>query len=112
MPAITINDSAAEKGKALLAQEGGGLDSARGLRVRVVGGGCSGLAYQMAFDEGPKENDEVFEHDGFRVYIDKKSLFFLNGSELIYADGLTGAGFKFHNPNVKNSCGCGESFSV
>ena len=63
-------------------------------------------------DGPPAENEEVFEVDGFRVYIDKKSLFFLNGSELDYMDGLTGAGFKFRNPNATGTCGCGESFSV
>lgn len=82
-----------------------------GLRVRVVGGGCSGMSYRMEFDD-PREGDEVFESDGFRVYVDKKSMIFLNGSELDYRESLTGAGFHFQNPNVKGSCGCGESFSV
>ena len=75
--------------------------------------GGPGLMYSMAIGDGPPaENEEVFEVDGFRVYIDKKSLFFLNGSELDYFDGLTGAGFKFRNPNASGTCGCGESFSV
>jgi len=82
-----------------------------GLRVKVVGGGCSGLSYQMSFDEA-RPDDQVFERDGMKVFIDKKSLLFLNGSELDYVEGLTGAGFKFQNPNVKGSCGCGESFHV
>ena len=84
-----------------------------GLRIKVMGGGCSGLMYSMDIGEGPVgEGEELFEHEGFRVYIDKKSLFFLNGSELDYKDGLTGAGFKFTNPNATGTCGCGESFSV
>ena len=69
--------------------------------------------YQMDVGDGPaEEHEEVFVHEGFRVYIDKKSLFFLNGSELDYFDGLTGAGFKFTNPNATGTCGCGDSFSV
>ncbi len=110
MPSIVISPRAAEKAKELLAREGKAL-AQPGLRVKVVGGGCSGLSYQLAFDE-PKEGDEVFEHDGVKVYVDKKSLLFLNGTTLEYNDGLTGAGFKFVNPNVKGSCGCGESFHV
>jgi len=112
MPMITMTDKAVAKGRAILAEEGVGKKEP-GLRIAVKGGGCSGLMYQMSIGEGPAaENEEIFERDGFRVYIDKKSLFFLNGSELDYADGLTGAGFKFRNPNATGTCGCGESFSV
>jgi len=110
MPAITITERAAAKGTALLAQEEG-LESP-GLRVKIIGGGCSGLSYRMAFENGPVEGDEVFEQQGFTVFVDKKSLFYLNGSELDYVDALSGAGFRFTNPNVKGTCGCGESFSV
>lgn len=109
--AIVISPKAAEKGKQLLANENKPFKNP-GLRVRVVGGGCSGLSYQLSFSDGPEPGDEVFERDGFRVYADKKSLLYLNGSELQYHDGLTGAGFKFVNPNVKGTCGCGESFHV
>ena len=109
MPAIQITENAAKKGKELLANES--LESP-GLRVKIMGGGCSGLSYKMVFESGPADGDEVFEKDDFRVYIDKKSLFFLNGSELDYVDGLTGAGFKFKNPNATGTCGCGESFSA
>ena len=112
MPTITITDQAAAKGKELIANDATEMQEP-GLRVRVVGGGCSGLMYQMDIGEGPAgEGEAVFELDGFRVYIDKKSLFFLNGSELDYVDALSGAGFRFKNPNVKGTCGCGESFSV
>jgi iron-sulfur cluster assembly protein len=109
MPSVTITDNAARRGAAMVADQAAAMDEP-GLRVRVMGGGCSGMMYKMEFADGAAEGDEVFEKDGFRVYIDKKSLFFLNGSELDYKDGLTGAGFKFSNPNVKGSCGCGESF--
>ena len=112
MPSITITEKAARKGNAIIADRTEKLVDP-GLRIKVMGGGCSGLMYQMDIGEGPAaEGEEVFEFDGFRVYIDKKSLFFLNGSELDYNDGLTGAGFKFRNPNATGTCGCGESFSV
>ncbi len=111
MPSITITDHAAAKGIEMLAREEG-LESP-GLRVKIIGGGCSGMSYRMAFESGPApEGDEVFEHGGFTVFVDKKSLFFLNGSELDYVEALTGAGFRFKNPNVTGTCGCGESFSV
>jgi iron-sulfur cluster assembly protein len=111
MPALTIEENAATKGKQLIAQQAAAMADP-GLRVRIMGGGCSGLMYKMEFADGPNEDDEIFERDGFRVYIDKKSLIFLAGSELLYDEGLTGAGFKFHNPNVQGTCGCGESFSM
>ena len=111
MPTITVDATAAERGNALITSQHGDMNKP-GLRIRVVGGGCSGLMHQMSIVDGPEEGDEVFEREGFKVYIDKKSLFFLNGSDLLYQDGLTGAGFKFHNPNVKGTCGCGESFAV
>jgi iron-sulfur cluster assembly protein len=111
MPSMTISPKAAAKGLDLLKAQAAAM-SKPGLRVRVAGGGCSGLMYKMEIVDGAQDGDEIFERDGFRVFIDKKSLFFLNGSELDYNDGLTGAGFKFKNPNAKGSCGCGESFSV
>jgi iron-sulfur cluster assembly accessory protein len=111
MPSMTISEKAAAKGKDLLQAQAAAM-AQPGLRVRVVGGGCSGLMYKMEIGDGAQDGDEIFERDGFRVYIDRKSLFFLNGSELDYHEGLTGAGFKFQNPNVKGSCGCGESFHV
>ncbi|MHC4958395.1 MAG: HesB/IscA family protein [Planctomycetota bacterium] len=111
MPTISIDQAAADKGNALIAANATEMDNP-GLRVKIVGGGCSGLMYNMDFADGPDEADEIFEVNGFKVFIDKKSLFFLNGSELVYKDGLTGAGFKFQNPNVTGTCGCGESFAV
>jgi len=111
MPSLTISEKAAAKGNELVRSQAAAMQ-APGLRVRVVGGGCSGLMYKMEIEDGAREGDETFERDGFHVYIDKKSLFFLNGSELDYHDGLTGAGFKFQNPNAKGTCGCGESFAV
>jgi len=112
MPSITITENAVARGKSIMSQQAGDMKEP-GLRVRIKGGGCSGLMYQMDIEDGPvAEDEQVIERDGFRVYIDKKSLFFLNGSELDYLEGLTGAGFKFTNPNATGTCGCGESFSV
>ena len=83
-----------------------------GLRILVKGGGCSGLSYAMEWAQRGTEKDRVFERDGARVFIDSKSLLYLAGSELSFEQGLMSTGFKIKNPNVKASCGCGESFSV
>ncbi|MDC1175026.1 iron-sulfur cluster assembly accessory protein [Bacteriovoracaceae bacterium] len=82
-----------------------------GLRLGVIGGGCSGLSYNIDFDT-MKEKDNVFEYDGFRLFIDLKSSIYLKGVVLDFKDGLNGKGFVFENPNATNTCGCGESFSV
>lgn len=82
-----------------------------GLRLRVIGGGCSGLSYEMDFSEQRPE-DRVITFDGFAVLLDPKSTIYLKGITLDYQDGLQGKGFVFRNPNATNTCGCGESFSV
>jgi iron-sulfur cluster insertion protein len=81
------------------------------LRLRVVGGGCAGFSYDLYFDEGT-EVDRAFELQGVKVVVDEMSLMYLVGTEIDYVEGLQGAGFKFQNPNVKSTCGCGSSFSV
>ena len=81
------------------------------LRLGVIGGGCSGLSYEMEFDE-PRANDNVLELDGFTVVLDPKSSIYLKGVTLDFHDGLKGKGFVFTNPNATNTCGCGESFSI
>jgi iron-sulfur cluster assembly accessory protein len=81
------------------------------LRLRVVGGGCAGFSYDLYFDE-PAEVDRQFEIQGVKVVVDEMSLMYLVGTEIDYVEGLQGAGFKFNNPNVKSTCGCGSSFSV
>jgi iron-sulfur cluster assembly protein len=81
------------------------------LRLRVIGGGCSGLAYGMDFSDF-KDHDTLIDFHGFKIIIDPKSLIYLKDTSLDYADGLTGKGFIFSNPNAKNTCGCGESFSL
>ena len=106
---ITLTDSAAAKLADLLKTQAKPED---GLRVRVVGGGCSGLSYQMEFDQ-PQPTDQVFEGaHGAKVLVDPKSYLYLAGTELDYIDGLQGAGFSLKNPNAKGGCGCGSSFTA
>ena len=82
------------------------------LRVRVVGGGCSGFQYQLALDDESRDGDQVIEKNGVRMLIDERSLPYLEGTEIDYVEDLMGAGFRFNNPNAVSSCGCGESFQV
>ncbi|MCA0447172.1 MAG: iron-sulfur cluster insertion protein ErpA [Bacteroidetes bacterium] len=82
------------------------------LRVSVVGGGCSGLSYSLAFDNEMKEGDEKITENGVSLVVDGKSLLYLAGTVLDFSDGLNGKGFVFNNPNASRTCGCGESFSV
>jgi iron-sulfur cluster insertion protein len=87
------------------------IEANMALRLRVVGGGCAGFSYDLYFDE-PAEVDRQFEIQGVKVVVDEMSLMYLVGTEIDYVEGLQGAGFKFNNPNVKSTCGCGSSFSV
>jgi len=103
---ISISDKAVEKLRALLAERPG-----KALRLKVIGGGCSGLQYKLDFDE-LKATDKVFERDGVQVVADKKSYLYLHGTELDYRESLIESGFQLNNPNVKRTCGCGASFSV
>lgn len=82
------------------------------LRVSVAGGGCSGLSYNLDFDNELKPGDQEFEDQGVKIVLDMKSFLYLAGTELDFSDGLNGKGFNFHNPNASRTCGCGESFSV
>jgi iron-sulfur cluster assembly protein len=106
---ITLHDSAVEQLKKLLVER---QTPEAGLRLAVRGGGCSGLAYVMEWAEKPREKDKIFERDGVRVFVDPKSYLYLLGTEIVYESTLMASGFKLNNPNVKGSCGCGESFSV
>jgi iron-sulfur cluster assembly protein len=81
------------------------------LRVSVVGGGCSGMSYRMGFVEAANPTDTIIEREGVQLAIDPKSMLYLQGTVIDFADGLTGKGFTFINPNAKKSCGCGSSFS-
>ena len=106
---ITMSETAARKVTELRLEEG---KPEWGLRIRVVGGGCSGMTYDLQFDNELRKHDKQFEVEGVKVVVDIKSYLYLNGSTLDYVtQGLTG-GFTFVNPNAKSSCGCGTSFTV
>lgn len=106
---VDITPKAIEQIK--LIQKDESSDLKKGLRLAVIGGGCSGFSYKMDFSEA-KEKDSVLDFDGVKVFIDPKSSIYLKGVILDYKDGLQGKGFVFDNPNAKNTCGCGESFSI
>jgi len=82
------------------------------VRVGVKSGGCSGLSYDLDFDKNIKEDDKIFEDNGVKIIVDKKSFLYLVGTTLEYSGGLNGTGFVFNNPNASRTCGCGESFSL
>lgn len=106
---IQISPRALEEIRTIFAREAPG--DGVGLRLGVVGGGCSGLSYEMEFSE-PRESDNVLVRDGISILLDPKSTIYLKGITLDYQDGLQGRGFVFQNPNARNTCGCGESFSL
>jgi iron-sulfur cluster assembly accessory protein len=83
-----------------------------GLRISVVGGGCSGFSYSMAFENAPGMLDKTYSYDGLKVFVDQASMLYLEGAEVDYVESLEGSGFKFNNPNVKSTCGCGSSFNA
>jgi iron-sulfur cluster insertion protein len=107
---ITLTPRAAEKVRALMSQPD--QAEAQGLRVKVVGGGCSGLTYGIALERAPEEHDNVFESEGVTIYLDPKSALFVSGTEIDYHESMMGSGFAFSNPNATGSCGCGTSFSA
>ncbi|MEI9811277.1 MAG: iron-sulfur cluster assembly accessory protein [Acidobacteriota bacterium] len=83
-----------------------------GLRISVVGGGCSGFSYSMAFENTPGMLDKTYAFGDLKVFVDQASLLYLEGAEVDYVESMEGSGFKFNNPNVKSTCGCGSSFSA
>ena len=106
--AVNVTERAAAKINEMISAQN---RAGHGLRVKVVGGGCSGLQYKVDFDL-PKPTDKIFERDGAKVLVDMKSLLYLTGTELDYKEELMQSGFVFQNPNVKKACGCGASFAV
>lgn len=110
-PVIHLSEKAAKKILGLLAKEGVSADSG-GLRVGIQGGGCSGLSYAMRLDTQARDRDKVFEEFGARIFVDPKSLLYLNGTTLEYEETLMRQGFVFQNPNAARSCGCGSSFTA
>lgn len=105
---ITLTQSAADRISGFLENRGKGV----GLRLGVKTSGCSGMAYVIEFADDVEDADEVFEDKGVRILVDPKSLVYLDGTELDYGKEGLNEGFKFNNPNVKDNCGCGESFTV
>ena len=106
---VTATESAAEQATELMDSEGMDEDVA-GLRLYVQQGGFAGLSYGMRFENEPEPEDEIFESNGIRLFVDQSSLNYVGGSQLAYEGGLQGAGFHVQNPNVESECGCGESF--
>ena len=107
---IEVTPAAAEQIKRLLSEDGK-LET-HGLRMKVIGGGCSGLQYQLSFDERVRDIDHDIQSGGVRLLVDEKSALLLVGSVLDYVDTLQETGFKIENPNASNTCGCGNSFSA
>ena len=108
---IKVAETAKEKVAVLMKEEG--FDPINDyVRVGVKSGGCSGLSYELKFDNDLQENDKLFEDNQVRILVDKKSLLYLVGTILEYFGGLNGKGFVFNNPNAQRTCGCGESFSL
>ncbi len=110
MSLIDVTEPAAARIKDILSQDG--KLGTHGLRMKVVGGGCSGLQYQLSFDDRVRDIDDEFESCGVKVIIDEKSALYLVGSTLDFVDTLQESGFKIENPNATNSCGCGQSFAA
>ena len=110
MPLLEVTDSAHDRIRELLAKED--KLATHGLRLKVVGGGCSGLRYELAFDDRLGETDTAIERGEIRLFVDEKSALYLVGTTLDYVDTLQESGFKMVNPNAKNTCGCGESFAA
>ena len=106
---ITLTDAAASKIRAMAEQHN---VSHLGIRVMVVGGGCSGLTYDMDFEENEGEGDMVIENGDVRVYVDPMSLAYLDGTKIDFVETFSFSGFHFENPNAQKSCGCGSSFTV
>ena len=106
---VQLTERAIGKVKEIMASQ---QPAPAGLRIAVVGGGCSGFSYSMAFENTPNMLDKTYTFDGLKVFIDQASLLYLDGVQVDYVETMEGSGFKFNNPNVKNTCGCGSSFSV
>jgi iron-sulfur cluster assembly protein len=106
---IKVTEAAKNQATRLMSEEG---KENYFIRVGVQGGGCSGLMYQLTFDNQEKEGDKSFEDNGIKVVVDKKSFLYLVGTTLDFSGGLNGKGFVFQNPNADRTCGCGESFSL
>lgn len=108
---IKVSNQAKQKAVQLMSEDGFNAETDY-IRVGVKSGGCSGLEYVLKFDNQLTETDQVFEDNGIKIVVDKKSILYLAGTTLEYSGGLNGKGFVFNNPNAARTCGCGESFSL
>ncbi len=108
---IKVSETAKNKVVELMTEDGFNATTDY-IRVGVKSGGCSGLSYDLKFDNEQREGDKVFEDNGVKIIVDKKSFLYLIGTTLEYSGGLNGTGFVFNNPNANRTCGCGESFSL
>ena len=108
---IKVSETAKKKVMELMLEDGFNPNTDY-VRVGVKSGGCSGLSYDLKFDKSQIEEDKVFEDNGVKIIVDKKSFLYLIGTTLDYSGGLNGTGFVFNNPNANRTCGCGESFSL
>ena len=106
---VQITERAIGKVKDIMASQD---PAPSGLRISVVGGGCSGFSYSMAFENQPNILDKTYTYDGLKIFVDQASLLYLDGAEVDFVETLEGSGFKFNNPQVKSTCGCGSSFQV
>ena len=107
---LTLTDKAVLKVKEAI--DSSAEPGVLGIRVSVVGGGCSGFQYAMKLERETHESDQVIQSDGVQVFVDEQSMLYLDGTEIDYVETPQGAGFKFNNPNVRSTCGCGESFQA
>lgn len=107
---IQVSEQAKDKLLLLIKEEGHTKEAF--IRVGVNSGGCSGLSYDLKIDKKTNEDDKIFEDNGIKIVVNKKSFFYLIGTTLEYSGGLNGKGFVFNNPNANRTCGCGESFSL
>ena len=107
---LTITETAATEVRKFMDAENVGAEA--GLRIRVVPGGCSGFSYSMQIEDGPRDDDEILDQSGLRVFVDMFSRQYLEGVQVDYVSSVMGSGFTFSNPNATGSCGCGSSFSV
>jgi len=109
---VTVTPKAVEKIRQAFTKMGVADLKNAGLRLGVLGGGCTGLSYQFKFDTKPRPTDNIFDYDGVQIFIDPKSILYLRGLVLDYKESLMQSGFVFDNPNAKKNCGCGTSFSA
>ena len=106
---LQLTDTAISKVREILDQQ---EPKPQGLRISVVGGGCSGFQYSMAFENTPQMLDKTYDYEGLKVFVDQASMLYLDGVQVDFVETMEGSGFKFNNPNVKTTCGCGSSFSA